>query len=259
MSNRPDYTLLDRPELLQFVFYPRRDFAEAPSNATDHSVPVEEGVSVSCRFYVHSQSSPSILYFHGNGEVVSDYNYIAPYYNQRGINLFVADYRGYGASGGRPTFTNTIGDAHIVFKSFVDILKGDRHSGDLFVMGRSLGSISAIELAFHYQKQIKGLIVESGFARVHRLMERLGFPAELFSPGGGEVPNLASIRAIALPTLVIHGEQDSLIPPAEGRDLFDNAGTKDKRLVVIPGADHNDIMLLGLQQYFAAITEFVSG
>jgi len=257
MSHQADYSALDRPELLQFVFYPRKDFTAPPPNATDHLIPVEKGVSISCRFYVHHRDSPSILFFHGNGEVVSDYDYIAPIYNQLGINLFVADYRGYGSSGGVPTFTSMVADAHHLFKGFRGILQEGGYGGRVFLMGRSLGSISAIELASHYGEKIKGLILESGFASTVRLMTRLGFPKELLGITDFGFPNLAKIRTVTLPTLIIHAEFDSLIPLTEARDLFENVATKEKRLVIIPGADHNTIMMVGIGPYFKAIEEFV--
>jgi hypothetical protein len=257
MSHQADYSALDRPGLLQFVFYPRKDSTTPPPHATDHHIPVEKDVSISCRFYVRHRDSPSILYFHGNGEVVSDYDYIAPLYNQLGINLFVADYRGYGSSGGVPTFTNMVADAHHIFKGFWEILQEGGYSGKVFLMGRSLGSVSAIELAFHYGEKIKGLILESGFASTVRLMTRLGFPKEFLGIKDFGFPNLTKIRTVILPTLIIHAEFDSLIPLTEARDLFENVATKEKRLVIIPGADHNTIMMVGMEPYFKAIWEFV--
>ena len=258
MTHDATYSKLDRPEILQFTFYPRKEASEGPPNSTDHFVSVDNGVSVACRFYVHNHSSPSILFFHGNGEIVSDYDLIAPFYNQRGINLFVADYRGYGASGGTPTFSNMVGDAHHIFKAFLDILRNDNHTGNAFVMGRSLGSLSAIELAHCYQEQIKGLIIESGYASILRLLKYLGFPAELLNITDVNFPNAAKMRSITIPTLILHGEYDSLIPVTEARDLFDNSVAETKRLVIIQEADHNDIMLIGMERYFAEITEFVS-
>lgn len=257
MSHQADYAALDRPEILQFVFYPRKDFTTPPPNATDHLIPVEKDVSISCRFYVHHRGSPSILYFHGNGEVVSDHDYIAPLYNRLGINLFVADYRGYGSSGGVPTFTNMVADAHPIFEGFWDVLRGGDYSDKVFLMGRSLGSISAIDLASHCGEEIKGLIIESGFASMVRLVTRLGIPRESLGIKDFEFPNLAKIRTITLPTLIIHAEFDSLIPLTEARDLFENVATKEKRLVIIPGADHNTIMMVGIEPYFEAIEEFV--
>ena len=254
--SQTDYSALDRPEILAFVFYPRKDFTRTPPNASDHFIPVDKDVSISCRFYIHSRSSPSILYFHGNGEVVSDHDYIAPMYNQLGINLFVADYRGYGASQGRPTLSNTVSDAPIIFRAFSAILQQNHHSSDIFVMGRSLGSISAIETAYRHQEQIKGLIIESGFAALINLLFHLGFPAESLGIEDLEFPNLAKIRTITLPILIIHGEYDQIIPASEGEALFQNTAAKDKKLVIIPGANHNDIMWIGKERYFQAIKEF---
>jgi hypothetical protein len=65
------------------------------------------------------------------------------------------------------------------------------------------------------------------------------------------------VRKITTPTLIIHGEFDMLVPLKEAEDLYANMGTKDKELVIISGADHNDIMFAGLNQYFSAIQRFV--
>ena len=56
--------------------------------------------------------------------------------------------------------------------------------------------------------------------------------------------------------MIIHAEYDTIVPLEEGKELFRNASTKDKRLVIIPDADHNDLMLVGKEQYFKAIEEF---
>src|SRR4030065_1832163 len=97
-----DYSLIDQPFLLQYIFYPRKDFTPCPQNAFDLSVRVGEGIFISCRFYMGHRQGPWILFFHGNGEVVSDYDEISSLYHQKNLNLIVADYRGYGASGGGP-------------------------------------------------------------------------------------------------------------------------------------------------------------
>lgn len=53
----------------------------------------------------------------------------------------------------------------------------ERHGltpSQLYVMGRSLGSAVAIEVALHAREQLTGLIVESGFADTFALLARLG-------------------------------------------------------------------------------------
>lgn len=258
MSRSSDYEAMDRPELLQFVFYPRKDFASPPPGATDYMIPVGKNASISCRFYIHGFRSPSLLLFHGNGEVVSDYDCMAPLYHGRGINLFVADYRGYGASTGCPTFSDMVADAHGIFEEFQKILREEDFRGEIFLMGRSLGSVSAIELAAQHGEKIRGLIIESGFASTVKLMTRLGFPASLLRIKDAGFPNLSKIRTVTLPLLILHGECDSMIPLTEAKDLFENVATKEKRLVIIPEADHNDIAMRDIDLYFGAIQEFVS-
>jgi hypothetical protein len=254
-----DYSALDRPEVLQFVFYPRRDWSEPPPGASDHSVPVGDGLHICCRLYPVDQAAPTILYFHGNGEVLSDHDTIAPLYNQVNINLFVADYRGYGSSDGSPTFTALLSDAHAIFHYLVGLLASTGYKGPLFVMGRSLGSYSAVELASHYPERLKGVIIESGFANVVRLLSYLGFPVNRSELKAVEEAHLAKVSSITLPLLVIHGERDMLVPPSEGTSLLEKVGSRDKRLLLIPGAGHNDLMLVGLRDYFATIRDFVAG
>jgi alpha-beta hydrolase superfamily lysophospholipase len=257
----PELEALDKPEILQFVFYPRREYTSrsADSNVIDGLIPVDEAVSVSYSFYVGGKNYPNVLFFHGNGEIASDYGPIGPIYNQIGLNLFVADYRGYGKSGGKPTLSDMIKDAHPIFEGFERVLKDRGFSGNLFVMGRSLGSASAIELASHYQIQLKGLIIESGFANVFNLLNYLGFPLKSL---GVSVPvkpySLKLIRRISLPTLVMHGEFDQIVPVEEGKALYEMIGAQDKRLIIIPGVDHNTIMSGGMQQYLKAVQGFIS-
>jgi len=257
LSDQPDYSVLDRPEVLRVVFYPRRDWTSPPAGASDHLVPVEPGVSISCRFYPASPGAPCILYFHGNGEIACDHDWIAPLYNREGIGLFVADYRGYGRSDGTPTFSTMAADAHPIFGFFRNTVRSPGHSEPLFLMGRSLGSHSAAELAFHYPENVTGLIVESGSSNVARLARLFGLSSEGLADLGETLS--ARVRSITLPALIIHGERDSLIPVSEATTLHEEIGSQQKRLVIIPAADHNDIMLRGTEQYFSAIRDFVFG
>ena len=254
-------SFLDDPEILRFIFYPRREDNPGPlmPNATDVLVPVERDVSVGCRFYFAQQQGPNILFFHGNGEIVSDYDFIAPLYGERGFNLFVADYRGYGFSGGTPTTTSMIHDVHPIFRYFLEFLERNQCTGPIFVMGRSLGSASELELGSKNQDQLEGVIIESGFANTFDLLSSLGISTQI-SPGLEDrvFSNLEKIRNILLPTLIIHAEQDHIIPVRHARDLYQASPTKYKQLVVIANANHNDLLMVGQDQYFEALLDFTS-
>ncbi len=252
-----DYSSLDQPFLLQFIFYPRKDFTPCPGNAFDLSIAVGDSASISCRFYTGHREWPWILFFHGNGEVVSDYDEISAFYHQKKMNLVVADYRGYGASTGTPTLTHLAQDAHLIFKEVREELSRRNLRKDFWVMGRSLGSISAVELAYHHQKEMKGLIIESGFPSVVRIMFHLGIPAQVMGLEKIDQECLKRIKKIFLPTLVIHGNQDSLVPLENAKAIYQHLGTQEKKLLVIPSATHNDIMLVGFKDYFNAIQQFI--
>ena len=250
---------MDRPEILYRLFFPRREYAkdtESPK-AMNYLIKVEEDISIGCRFYPAGVAAPNILYFHGNGETAPDYDYVAPVYSEKGINLFVADYRGYGMSDGSPTCSSMIKDAHPVFHGFVAFLKEQGFTGDIFVMGRSLGSAPAIELAYRYQQQLKGLIVESGFASARNQFMRLaasGLFKDVENPIG--FGNDLKIKEVTIPTLIIHGEWDEIIPASEGQALFELSGAAGKSALFIPRAGHNDLMMRGLKDYMDAIEDF---
>ncbi|MGB7572814.1 MAG: alpha/beta hydrolase [Thermodesulfobacteriota bacterium] len=252
-----DYSSLDQPFLLQFIFYPRKDFTPCPKNAFDLSVAVGDNVSISCRFYTGHREWPWILYFHGNGEVVSDYDEISPFYHQRKMNLVVADYRGYGASGGTPTLTGLVQDAPLIFHGVREELSRRKLRKDLWVMGRSLGSIAALELASHRQEEMKGLIIESGFPSVVRIMFHLGVPAQVMGREKIDQESLERLKKIFLPTLIIHGGQDSLVPLENAKAIYQHLGAQEKELLVIPSATHNDIMIVGFKDYFNALQQFI--
>ncbi len=253
----PDYSSLDHPSILRFLFYPRPDVSPCPGNAFDLLVPVDESVSIACRFYTGDRTWPWILFFHGNGEVVSDYDDIAPLYHMKKINLVVADYRGYGASTGRPTLTNLTHDAHVIFERVERELSKRGFRSDLWVMGRSLGSASALELAYHHGGSIRGLVIESVSSSVARIIRHLGIPAPGVDLEKIERRSLEMIEAISIPCLLIHGGEDTLVPFSEAEDLYRHLGSKDKELIAIGSAGHNDIMAVGFREYFEALRRFV--
>ena len=151
------YSLLDQPHILRFAFSPSSEMSDCPDYAFDLAVPVEENIHVSCRFYMGDLNYPSLLYFHGNGEVASDYDEIAPFYfNLAGANLIVAEFRGYGASSGTPTFAGLISDALPILKGVSGQLSSFNFRKEIWVMGRSMGSVPALELAGRYPEMIKG-------------------------------------------------------------------------------------------------------
>jgi len=253
----PDYSALDQSSAINYIFYPRRDFTPCPENAFDLAIPVKDEVTISCRFHISDRHWPWILFFHGNGEVVSDYDEIAPFYHQRKLNLVVADYRGYGTSGGIPTLADLVRDAQTIFQGVQKELGEKGFISSLWIMGRSLGSISALELGYRYPGRIMGLIIESGFCSVARIITHLGIPKTGVDLERIDQESVEMIRKISIPVLIMHGEQDTLVPVQEAKDLFRSLGSDKKELLTIPRATHNDIMIVGSQKYFDTLQQFI--
>lgn len=250
----PDYSVLDRPDISSGSFYPRRNWTPTPDGAEDHTVTVDDSVELSCRFFPAGQENPTILFFYGNGETAPDYDDIAPIYNQAGVNFFVADYRGYGGSGGSPTFGSMLDDAHKVLESLRKILDDGRFTGKLFVMGRSMGRHAAFEIAAGAKEPVKGLIIESGRPSLGQFTQ--GLPDS--DAQALQAAYQAKVRSISIPVLVIHGELDTLAPVGDAVSMYQEFPSPDKRLLTVPGAGHNDLLHVGIQEYFNAIRDFVS-
>jgi pimeloyl-ACP methyl ester carboxylesterase len=251
-----DYSHLDRPEVLSGLFHPRPDYEpiKNPEKAIDLLIPVEGSVVVAARFHMKDKSAPNVLFFHGNGEIVSDYDDVGPLYINIGVNFLSVDYRGYGRSTGRPSVTAMMRDSHAIFEFTEEWLKANGFKGAFIVMGRSLGSASALELANHYMERIDGLIIESGFAHTGPLLQLLGVntAAIAFTEEKG-LRNLDKMRTWAKLALIIHAEFDHIIPFAEGQALYNACPSSEKTFLKIPNANHNDIFMKGLDLYMKAI------
>ena len=251
-----DYSFLDRPEILMCLFHPRPEWgaSDRSSYAQDVLVPVEKDVVVGGRFHMKQKTAPNILFFHGNGEIVADYDEMGPLYNRININFLPVDYRGYGRSTGEPTITAIMRDSHVIFHFVKNWLKENDYTGPYILMGRSLGSASVLELAHHYKNEINGLIVESGFAHAGPLLRLLGVNTKALEFKEEEgFRNIDKIRSFDNYTLIIHAEKDHIIPFSDGQVLYEACQSADKTFLKIPGANHNDIFMRGLSEYMAGV------
>lgn len=254
------YEKLDQPEILAVLFHPRKEsHSPTPDGAVDYDITVDDGVAVGARFHMAGKDDPNILFFHGNGETIGDYDSIGPLYTEQGLNFLAVDYRGYGRSGGVPTATSMMQDSHIVFKKVKTWLAEQRYTGPLILMGRSLGSASAIELAASYQDDIAGLIIESGFAQTLPLLLTLG--VDIHALGITEMngfQNVQKIARITKPTFMLHAQNDQIIPLTSAEILQAQSPARSKEFQIIPGADHNTIFEVVGKLYFEAIKRFTN-
>lgn len=215
-------------------------------------LPVDDGVTVFGWFIDAGPSRPILLWCHGNaGNVSHRLENIRQLY-QRGISVFIFDYRGYGRSTGKPTEVGLYQDA---LASYDYLIHQRRISPErLIIFGRSLGSGVAGEVAV--QRPTAGLIVEGSFPSIQAMANHhyFGIPAGWLMDVNFDLAQ--KVGALQVPLLVIHGEQDSIVPMALGRQVFD-AAHEPKRWYVVSGAEHNDVPFVGGESYFREIDTFL--
>ncbi|WP_163336702.1 alpha/beta hydrolase [Desulfopila sp. IMCC35008] len=253
-----DYSKLDTPEVLAHIFHPQSEMrGSLPEGSTDLDIEVTDGVTLGCRFHLSAPDAPTVIFFHGNGECTSDYDQIAQEYTPLGLNLFVTTYRGYGWSTGSPSVAAMMEDSGVVYDFIRKWLSVNGYSDVLFIMGRSLGSAAAIDLVLKNPDDVKGLIIESGFADTLPLAKALGIDTEKNEILEEECfCNCQKIAEIKKPTLILHGARDEMIPVAMAEKLQADSGARNKQFMVIPGATHNTMLEHGGIHYFETIKNF---
>lgn len=250
----PDYALLDRSGIGWMVLQPRTDPAPLPTGATDHRITVEPGITVAARFYQLGPQYPTVLFFHGNGEVVGDHDRFVHLYHASELNLFVAEFRGYGKSEGVPSMAHLVADAHPIAAYFHACLDAQRYDPRRFVMGRSIGALPALEIAAQAPAGFHGVVIESSGPLIRRLLDRFGYPDN--ADGWSLVEtHEARIRSIRLPSLQLHGELDDPSMATELHTLL--RGAASRQIELIDGAGHNDILWIGQVRYMELLRTFV--
>lgn len=184
--------------------------------------------------------APTIVHFHGNGEALVDQASLASSFHAQGMGFFAVEYPGYGlSSDGSPSEHALYEDA----ESALVHLRDSMHvPADLIVLeGQSLGTGVAVEMALRgYGSR---LVLVSPYTSMVDMARRIVpvFPMSLLVRD--RYDNALKAPRIRIPTLVVHGSDDEVIPVAMGRrlaSLFPNA-----RLRVVNGAHHNDIWHVG--------------
>ena len=254
-------SLIDNPTVSNIVFYPRKSHIpeKIAPNIKILQLMINDQITIGGFLYLNDLDLPTILLFHGNGEIASDYQYFASRFFDCNVNLAVVDFRGYGFSSGKPYYTSLISDALPIYKEFINWIEKRNFNHSIFVLGRSLGSVCAAEIGSHNPERLKGIIFESGFASVYNMMTKLfRVSSPHLTPISLEkYSNDTRIRKFEKPVLIIHGTNDWIIPPTEGELIFQSLPEPvQKNLIMIDGAVNNDIYSYE-EQYFITLKKFI--
>ena len=190
-----------------------------------------------------------IVFYHGNGENLSSHYVSLLWVLKQGYDFFIFDYRGYGLSKGDPSPRGTVADGEAALR-----LIRARYAGTpLVILGQSLGGAVALRNAIDLKDEIalRAVVIESSFASYEEVGRRvlargiLTWPfqwlpwlvlSDRYAPDG-DIAKLAPV-----PLLVLHAENDRLVPFRCGEVIFAQA-KEPKEFWKIPGNGHADSFL----------------
>ncbi|MBI3574512.1 MAG: alpha/beta hydrolase [Gammaproteobacteria bacterium] len=193
----------------------------------------------------------TLLFCHGNAGNISHRLESIRQFHQLGVNVFIFDYRGYGASEGVPTEAGTYRDAEAARRYLVETR--DLAPEHIVYFGRSLGAAIAAWLATQHPP--RALIVESAFTSVPdfgaeiypwlpvRLLARLRYPTREY------------LQSVKVPVLVIHSRDDEIVSFRHAEKLYESANSP-KELLEIHGG-HNDGFLVSGAHYTRRLDGFL--
>jgi hypothetical protein len=234
----------------RFFYHPRSTIYESPDdyNLSYESVSFSHPAGPKlCGWFFPADGQPAgtVLHLHGNAGNITGHFTHASWLASAGWNVLCFDYRGYGQSEGRISRRGSIEDAHAA----VDYLltRDDVDPAKLVVFGQSLGGAIGIVLTASRQ-EIAGIVTDGAFSHYRRtaswhlrhnnpMLWLVGFwvPPTLMSANYEPIDAVADIAP--RPLLIIHGQNDTIVPVSMAHELYERA-SEPKSIWVVDGADH---------------------
>ena len=203
-------------------------------------------------------SAPVVLAFHGNADLA---RWLVPWASrlvrETGACVMIPEYRGYDGLGGSPTYDASAADARAALSFAQQSLNAS--SQQLVYFGHSLGSAIAAELAASHPAA--ALVLQAPFSSARAMSRRLAVPwVTAFWRFISRVhfDTVECVAAIDAPVWVSHGDADRVIPVSMGREVF-SAARVPGELLIVSGADHNNVEEMGGRAYWHWLTGAVLG
>jgi len=208
---------------------------------------MDRGDAIIAVHILHPGKSRAVLYFGGNGESMAmSEKYIAKQFPE--MTCYLMDYRGYGASSGKPSEEKIFADALALYDKV-----SSKHQS-ISVTGRSLGSGVAVYVAAH--RTVDKLILVTPYDSIESVaQERYPFmPVSwLLKDPYRSVLYAPKINA---PTLIIAASDDKVVPFSHTKRLIDAFVHSPPEVVMIKKSGHNDIVYH--RSYTQAIERFMA-
>jgi fermentation-respiration switch protein FrsA (DUF1100 family) len=224
---------LGQRQLLYFPDRTRIEPAEAGLKGVEERVlETPDGERLVAWYGEARPGRPTLLYFHGNGGGLAMRAERIADFMAEGWGVYMLSWRGYSGSSGRPTEADNVADARLAYGA---LLREGVAPGSIVVFGESLGSGIAVRIAA--ERKVAGVILDAPYTSV----VDVGAAAYPFLPVRAllidRYETTKYIAKVKVPLLILHGEQDAVVPVAMGRELA-RLANEPKRLVTFPDGGH---------------------
>jgi len=192
------------------------------------------------------------VFCHGNtGNLTTTANVITHLLNA-GFSVLLFDYRGFGKSTGRPSFSGVVADG-VTAARFHDHIRPRELPTVLY--GYSLGGAIAAQVSLHHP--FDGLILQSTFTSLPDLA-RVTWPRlPLHLVAGNVLDTRTAVRSLRVPLLLLHGGNDEVVPCWMAHELHEACAT-EKAIHVVDGGLHKDLYLRDADALVRTINRFVT-
>lgn len=186
------------------------------------------------RMYVEEGERGMVVLYHGNAGSACDRDFYARTFRRSGFGYAIVEYAGYSNDPRQTTHELVKQDV----RNVIDYLTAQKVA-NVLVVGESIGTGLASYHASLAPPQ--KLLLISPFTSLADVAQRIYwfYPAKWLVDNAFD--NIELLSAYDGDLTIMQGEDDSIIPPALGRKLYENLATPRKRLITIEGVGHNDL------------------
>lgn len=206
-----------------------------PADVVLHRVTARDGAPVHALELPAPAGARTVVHFHNNRETADSRLDVASALHARGLGVLLVEYRGYGVSRGpEPSEAGLYADA----EAALDILAGRGvEPAQIVLWGTSLGTGVAAEMA----RRGRGgrLVLISPYTSIPDLVTGVAPVVPARALLADSFDTLAKAASIRLPTTIVHGDADEIVPFAMGERLA--AAIEGARLVRVAGGHHGDL------------------
>ncbi|MFE8702833.1 alpha/beta hydrolase [Cytobacillus sp. FJAT-54145] len=234
----------------------------------------EDGLKLKAKFLKSEPSSgKAVILAHGYRGHSDQMPGITRFYHEQGFDVLKPDARGHGESEG--DYVGYGWHDRKDYQKWIDLLINEKGATNILLHGFSMGGATVLMTSGEdLPDEVKGIINDSGYTSVreelvHQLKHMYGLPSFPLMEVTSFITNLRAgytfeeasaieqVKKNTRPLLIIHGDQDDLVP-TEMAYRIEEVAKSDKELWIVPGAGHTKGYTVAKEEYEQRVLDFIT-